>query len=434
MRRYFVGRERGSIGSTLPAGVVDAAFASLATFLAGLVAVNVYEADELGIYAVFFVAFTFGQLVAYQLVYVPAEIVAVSRKGAQRLTIVPDSLRIGLLPTIAGASIVFASAITTAPLAPLELTVGLTVSAWIATWLSPTQDHVRRTLHISGHSWHAATMSITQFVVCGAALGVMLLIDVPLPWVPFGALAAANLASLTLGLVFLRRDRAGETAPARLGFRDISAKGWWLLLQASIPAAAAFVTANIITYLASPEAMGHAEAARIVAQPIAVLAAGLIYPLRPHAMEAALTRNLARSVRVERLYVAIVLLGGLLYIPFAGFVAPWNPMRILVPAAYEVPGLVIVTILANVILASVFLGVNEMMAAGKGRTLAVLNGMAAPVRIALSTSAAAIGAYARPLSEGLAEFVVVGGVARAHRRLYREPEAVTAPSEAVSGS
>ena len=72
----------GGVRSKLPAGVFDASFASLATFVAGLVAVNVLEGDDLGIYAVFFAAFTFGQLVAYQLIYVPAEIVAVSRRGA----------------------------------------------------------------------------------------------------------------------------------------------------------------------------------------------------------------------------------------------------------------------------------------------------------------------------------------------------------------
>ena len=284
------GRGAGVRSKLLP-GVLDAGFASLATFAAGLAAVAVFDEADLGVYAVFFVAFTLGQLVAYQLIYVPAEIVAVGRVGEQRLTIFDDSLRIGILPSLAGASVVFAATLTTAPIASTGLIIGLTVTAWIATLLSPTQDHVRRTLHVADRSWHAAVMSTTQFLVSGAAIAVLLVLDAPAAWVPFGALALANLVSLSIGLLLVHHDRHHARASSHVTFRDLVAQGRWLLLQASIPAAAAFVTANIITYLAGPEAMGYAEAARIVAQPILVLAAGLIYPLRPRAMEAALSQG-----------------------------------------------------------------------------------------------------------------------------------------------
>jgi hypothetical protein len=123
------------------------------------VAVNVLDAADLGIYAVFFSAFTFGQLVAYQLIYVPAEIVAVSRRGVFRLAIFDDSFRLGSLPSLAGASLAFLAALTTAPLASTQLTIALTATAFTATLLSPSQDHVRRTLHIADKSWQAAAMS-----------------------------------------------------------------------------------------------------------------------------------------------------------------------------------------------------------------------------------------------------------------------------------
>jgi len=427
------GRESGGVRSKLPAGVFDASFASLATFVAGLVAVNILEGDDLGIYAVFFAAFTFGQLVAYQLIYVPAEIVAVSRRGVLRLAVFEDSFRLGAIPSVAGASLVFVAALTTAPLASTSLTLGLTATAFCATLLSPSQDHVRRTLHIADKSWQAAWMSFTQFAVTLAATGVMLALDVSVVWIPFGALTAANLISLTFGMYLVIRDRRRAEAEGhrtkagdRVTFAELVPQGRWLLLQAAIPAGAAFVTANIITYLAGPTAMGYAEAARIVAQPIVVLAGGLIYPLRPRAMEAALDRDLASSIRVERAYVAIVALGGLAYIPLAGGTWPWNPMQYLVPAAYEVPGLVIATILANTILASVFLLTNELMAAGKARTLAILNSFAAAIRILVATSAGVTGAFARPLSEGTAELFVIGGQLRGHRDIYR-PTADTDP-------
>ena len=429
-------QESGSnVRSKLLPGVLDAGFASLATFVAGLAAVAVFDAADLGIYAVFFVAFTLGQLVAYQLIYVPAEIVAVGRVGRQRLTIFDDSLRIGIVPSLLGASIVFAATITTAPKASLALTVGLTVTAWIATLLSPTQDHVRRTLHVADKSWHAAAMSTTQFLVSGGAIAFMLVVDAPAPWVPFGGLALANLVSLSFGLLLVRHDRSHAKSPERVTFGDLIVDGRWLLLQAAIPAAAAFVTANIITYLAGPEAMGYAEAARIVAQPILVLAAGLIYPLRPRAMEAAITKNLPVSVRLETLYVSMIVVGSVLYLLVAGATFPWNPMQYLVPVAYEVSGLVAASIGANVVLASIFLAVNEMMAAGRARSLAFLNALAAPVRIVVATSAAFVGAFARPLSEAIGETVIIGGLLVYHRQIYRSapveepaPRAETAPS------
>ncbi len=416
-------RESGGVRSRLPAGILDASFASLATFVAGLVAVTILDAPELGIYAVFFAAFTFGQLVAYQLIYVPSEIVAVSLQGRARLAIFDDSIRLGMLPSLAGASLVFVAALTTAPLATPALTMGLTATAFAATLLSPTQDHVRRTLHIAGKSWHAAAMSFAQFVVTLGATGVMLLLDVSVYWIPFGALTAANFLSLSLGAFLVVRDRQHAQSDDRVGFGQLVSQGRWLLLQAAIPAGAAFVTANIITYLAGPTAMGYAEAARIVAQPIVVLAGGLIYPLRPRAMEAALNRDLEQSVRVERFYVMMVVIGGLAYIPLAGGPWVWNPMQYIVPVAYEVPGLVAATIVANTILASVFLLVNELMAAKKGRTLAFLNTLGAGIRIAVAVTAGLIGPFARPVSEGAGETVVVAGLLREHRKIYRSAPA-----------
>jgi O-antigen/teichoic acid export membrane protein len=412
-------REPDSVRSRLPAGILDASFASLATFVAGLVAVNILDGPDLGIYAVFFAAFTFGQLVAYQLIYVPAEIVAVSLRGRARLAIFDDSIRLGLAPSFAGAALVFVAALSTAPLASAPLTAGLTVTAFSATLLSPTQDHIRRTLHIANRSWHAAAMSLTQFLVTVGATGIMLVLDVSVYWIPFGALTAANFLSIVLGALLVAHDRQHAKAHDRVGFSQLVSQGRWLLLQAAIPAGAAFVTANIITYLAGPTVMGYAEAARIVAQPIVVLAAGLIYPLRPRAMEAALDRDLAASSRVERVYVFLVVAGGLAYLPLAGGAWFWNPMQHLVPAAYEVSGLVAATVAANIVLASVFLLVNEMMAADRGRLLALLNGIAAGIRIMVALTAGLIGAFARPLSEGTGELSVVVGLLRERRRFYR---------------
>ena len=412
--------EEKGVRSKLPAGVVDAGFASLATFLAGLVAVNVLNDVDRGIYAVFFVTFTLGSILAYQLVYVPTEIVAVARSLPLRLTIVRDSLRIGVWPSIAGAMTIVGAAISTLPIADVDLVIGLSATAWVTTLLSPTQDHLRRILHVADRSWHAAGMSLVQFGVTGSALVLMTLLDAPIAWIPFGSLAIANIASTGFGLLMINSDNAGAEAPETVRFGDISHSGMWLFLTAIIPAAVAFVTANLITYLASPEALGYAEAARIVGQPILVLGSGLTFALRPRAMESAIKRDIHRSRRVELLFVAMIGISGLLYLPIAGGDWAWNPMSRLVPAAYEIDGLVVAVVLTNMVLASAFLIANEMMAAGKAKSLALVETVAAPMRIAAATSAAAIGAFARPVSEAVAAFATWGGFLLLYRKWYRE--------------
>ncbi|HHC07563.1 MAG TPA: hypothetical protein ENK55_02440 [Actinobacteria bacterium] len=411
-------RPDGGVRSRLPAGILDAALASLATFVAGLAAVRVFDSSELGIYAVFFVAFVLGQLVAYQLVYVPAEIAAVQRQGWGRLGVLEDSLRAGSGPAVVGASAVLLAALTTSRIAAGSLVAGLTATAFTATFLSPTQDHLRRTLHIADRSWDAAAMSGVQFLVTVLAVAVSILLDVPAAWIPFGALTSANLASMSLGLLrigHLRRRGSGE----RLTLRGLARQGRWLLIQAAIPAGAAFVTANVITFLAGPTAMGQAEAARLVAQPLLVLAAGLIYPLRPRAMEAALERNHAASRRAQSIFVGLMAVGTVLYAPLTAVVWPGNVFAVLVPQAYEVPWLVVATVGSNFVLGAIFLAVNELMAAGKAKSLALFNALGAPVRILVATSAAFVGPFARPAAEAMGELVVIAGVVEARRRIYR---------------
>ena len=403
--------------SKLPAGLVDTGFASLATFVASLVAVNILEDAELGIYAVYFVAFTLGAIIAYQLVYVPAEIVAVARPLHQRITIIEDSLRIGRLPAVGGALIILGATLTTAPIASAELATGLTITALIVTYLSPTQDHLRRTLHIVHQPWDAALMSIAQFVSTAVSLGVMVWLDVSVSWVPFGALAIANVVSMTVGHLLIHHRRVVAKAPGQVTFRDLFLSGRWLVLQAIIPALGAFITATVITYLASPEAMGYAEGARIVAQPILVMATGLSTALRPRAMEAAMARDTKVSLHVQKLFVGLVVVGTALYLPLVA--VPWagNPMKFFVPPAYEVSGLAAAAIVANLIMAVVLVMVNEMFAAGRAKAVAIIEGIAVPLGVATAVSAAAIGAFAWPLARtvgGLGALLGLGYIYRIH--------------------
>ena len=360
----------------------------------------------------------------------PAEIVAVSRRGVLRLAIFDDSFRLGSLPSLAGASLAFLAALTTAPLASTQLTIALTATAFAATLLSPSQDHVRRTLHIADKSWQAAAMSLTQFLVTLAATGVMLLMDVlrrldsvwrahrrQLPFSLSWEWSSLRETATTPSPIFVSDSRNSLLRAA-----GCSSKPRFPPLPRSRPRTSSSISP-------SEEALGYAEAARIVAQPIVVLAAGLIYPLRPRAMEAALDRDLAGSIRVERIYITIVVLGGLAYIPLVGGAWLWNPMQYLVPAAYEVPGLVTATILANIVLASIFLLVNEMMAAGRGRTLAFINAIGGVVRIVAALSAGCDRSVRPPGGRSIRRTRRRGGTASESSRnlrgtlLERDPEA-----------
>jgi hypothetical protein len=251
---------------------------------------------------------------------------------------------------------------------------------------------------------------------------------------PFGALAIANVVSLNFGWYLIRRDGKGEKAESHITFNDISHSGRWLLLTAIIPAGVAFITANLITYLASPEALGYAEAARIVGQPILVLGSGLTFALRPRAMESAMKRQQAASRRVEFLFVAMVVIATLVYLPIAGGAWAWNPMYRLVPAAYEVGGLVVAVILTNALLATAFLIANELMAAGQARSLALIEGVAAPFRTAAAASAVAIGAFARPASEAVSAIATWLGFIYLYRKWYQSQGRLHVPAPDGDGS
>ena len=366
-----------TLRNRLPAGVADATLASLAAFAVGLVAANVFEAAELGVYAVFFAAFMLGTMVVYQLVYVPAEVVAANLPAQIRLGVLRRSLLLGVVPSLIGTGAILLATVATAGIASTDLLVGLTATAWLAALVSPSQDHVRRLLHFRGWSWRAATVSAVQLTVVVCAIIAMALLDVAAAWIPFGALAIANVSSLSVALLLSGAQRLATAEVPMLRFRDLARPGRWLLVQAVLPMASAFIAAWMITVLATPEALGYADAARIAAQPILVLGMGLSAVLSPRAMEAAIARGKALADRTVAIHLGLVGLGGLTYLMIAGASFAWNPMRILVPKAYEVPGLVAATILVNIVIAFLFVRQRDMKTRSK----------AAPARVSSTVKA-----------------------------------------------
>ncbi|MCP3973259.1 MAG: hypothetical protein GY720_02060, partial [bacterium] len=247
-------------------------------------------------------------------------------------------------------------------------------------------------------------------------------IDAPVAIMPFGALAIANALSLTTGIVLGDAFRQ-QPLDEPLRFLTLARDGRWLLLQSSFPSVAHFAVATIIAALAGAEALGYAEAARVVAQPVLVLATGLTAVLSPRAMEAAMHRDLASARHTRRVYMAVMTGGGLLYIAAAA--APWalNPMQYLVPSAYVISGLVAVTIVANLISAAMYIDVNELLGAQKARAMAGIAIFTSPILVVLAFTATVTEAFARPLGNGLRD---VFQVIRYRTTLNRHYSHVTA--------
>ena len=417
----------------LPAGLFDSGFASLATFAAGLSAVTLLGDVDRGVYAVFFTAFMFGTVLPRNLIFTPAEVRAVAFPVKERLSLLPRSLALGLGPALLGASAVLIAVAVTWPYTTTDVLIALAVTTGVTTILSPLQDHVRKMLHIATLSWRAASVSIVQFISVTVAIGVMLLLDVEPAWIPFGALAIANAVSLTFSRIAVHLPES-FAAPVRLQFRALASKGKWLVVQASATAAAGFAVAAIIPWLAGPDALGFAESARVVAQPILVLASGFTAVLAPRSMKAGMDRNLTMARQTSRVYHWVIGLSGVGYLAIAGWDWPLNPMTYIVPSAYEVPGLVALSVVANLAIAMVFLQINELLGAHEEKALARISWMISPIYILGGLTAGVTGAYARSigmLGQTSARYVLQG---RKLHSVYGEQSEATHEMESSEAS
>lgn len=402
----------------LPAGIFDAGFASLATFAAGLAAVNLLGDADRGVYAVFFSAFMLGTVLPRNLIFTPAEVRAVAFPVRERLPLVPRSLALGLAPSALGAvSTAIAVAVTWNYSTP-SVILALATTAAVTTVLSPLQDHVRKMFHIATLSWRAAAVSIVQFLTVAISIGLMLYVDADAAWIPFGSLAAANAISLGVSRLILSVDRS-SASQSRLSLRRLVARGKWLVLQAAAPSTMGFAVAAVIPALAGPEALGYAESARVVAQPILVLAAGLTAVLAPRSMKAGMDRDLQTARRTSALYLAIIGTAGAAYLAVAGWDWFLNPMTYVVPSAYVVSGLVAVTVVANILTAGLFLQVNELLGAHEERTLARISWTVGPILLLGGLTAGVTGAFARALGRVAESIAAYGLQDHALRAVYR---------------
>jgi len=277
-------------------------------------------------------------------------------------------------------------------------------------------------LHIAKHSWASVGVSSAQLLATIASIAVLAALDVPRVWIPFGALAIANAASLATGVALAAPWNKIDESLERLSFRALIQSGRGLLAGVGIPALTKFGAATIIGYIAGPEILGYAEAARVVAHPVLVLGTGLSYVLGPRVMQAAIRVDRAAARRIRLQFASLVTVAAAGYLAIVGPQWAGNFMTQLVPGAYEVSWLVAASVAANLMMGLLTLVIQEMTAAKRTNLIAWMGLLSAPFQLAAAATAGITGAFARPLSWAAGSAVRFAGYAPALNQWYAEPE------------
>ncbi len=399
----------------ISAGLLDSGFASLATFGIGLYAARLLESDILGVYALFFSAFVMASALAGKLIFVPAEAWAVATLDDGREGLLRQTLR--LLPLVMLISpVVTALAWLMAPEVTQDVVLGIALTCAACGMISPVQDHCRRTLHIASKSDQAAIVSMVQFLAAVVALYWLHARGVPRAWVPFGALTLANLASVTVAYGLSGFWRVADQV--RVGLGELVEAGRWLVSATVVSRGADLIGSALIGGLGGAAALGFAEAARVVAQPVVVLGTGLSSVIGPRAMEAGARGERERANRIGQAFLAVIGLATALYLVVAAVPWNWNPLVRLVPNAFEVPGLVACTVVAGALSAASFVWGSELVAVGRSAWILPTDSVAAALRVGASISAGIMGAFAAPLGTGLSGLARLVGYCRCRKLHY----------------
>jgi O-antigen/teichoic acid export membrane protein len=415
-----------TVRRAVPAGLLDAGLASLASFSATSYATRFLAPADLGTYALFLGAFLMGVVVSTQLLFSPAEIASLRYNGARRLRLLDQSLLLGSLPALGAAIAAVLAAIVGSVGAPGDVVVPLALTSGTCALVGPVQDHVRRLLHFAGYSWRAAAMSATLLGTVLASLLLLHRFDVDPIWVPFGSLSVANAISLLTGLLLVAGQRRNFEGLERLKIGQLIGLGRWLVLIGLTPTAAIFVAGVLVTKIASATDLGYVQAAGLLSQPMYVLTVGLSAVLGPRLLQAGAERSSELAHRTSRLFRIGLVTAALAYTLGVGFRWPLNPLPHVVPSAYVVGGLLPLLIIGQTLQGMLQPSRSQLTGAGWVRTLLRLE-LSSSIFFCLgSASAGVLGPFAMALGSiawGVVGLYLFG---RASRRLYLE---TTIPAE-----
>jgi hypothetical protein len=160
-----------------------------------------------------------------------------------------------------------------------------------------------------------------------------------------------------------------------------------------------------------------------VAQPLLVVAAGLAAVLGPRLVAAGSAADAARALRYRRVFTTTLVVVAALYASAVSLGGAANPAARLLPNAFVVSGLVLVSIGANLLNGMAFAHRYELL--GRGREPAIARGEAigAAGQVAATVTAGALGAFAKPL--GLALLGILRLIAFLHALRQQQPLKIT---------
>ena len=403
----------------ISAGLLDSGFASLATFAVGLYAARALDAEVLGVYALFFSAFVMVSALTSKLFFVPAEAWVVSAYEQRREVLLRSTTRLIPFAFLISPVIVALSMLLVPEVDAAGVVTALAATTAACGAVSPLQDHVRRTLHIAERSWAAATVSGVQFLGAVGSIVALRVGGVEAAWIPFGALTAANVLSVTVAYALSGCWTVTESVALRI--RDLVEEGRWLVSASLVSRGSDLAGSALIGALGGAAALGFAEAARVVAQPIVVLGTGLAAVLGPKAMDAGVRRDEATARQVGRRFITVMGVATVAYLLFTLLPAHLNPLAVLVPAAFEIPGLVALTVVAGAAAAASFVWGSELVAVGRSSWILPTDSVGAVARVGVAVTAGWIGAFAAPIGVGLGGIARLIGYGRSRHLHYDAP-------------
>lgn len=408
------------IRNAVPAGVLDAGFAALATFAIAIYAAREFDPSVLGYYSVFFTAFLTAVQIPGKLLMVPTEIHAMTLPQAERMPLLIRSLARGLsvsvLSGLAGAGVGVGITVAGGFDDPMPFAVTLAMAAMI----SPLQDHIRRMLHAAERSWAAAIVSTVQVLGVATGLVALILFGVDSLWIPFSSLAMANVLSSGTGIALSRRGSAALSS-ALPKIRTQLGSGRWLLATGLLAPVGGLVVQSIVLALANASVLGLAEAARVVGRPIMVVSTGLGQALAPRSISAAQQQDLGKARKVSRVFLGVFVAGGLLYTAIVSLDWPLNVGREVVPAAYAMGGLVLAVCLANIVVGVGFPNRYELLGGGREPWVTAVEISGQGGRSLAALAVPGLGAFVIPVGDAVLGLARVVGYRMKVPSLYKPP-------------
>ncbi len=401
--------------------LLDTAFNSLATFAVSLVATRYLRPAELGAYAISFHAFLAAVVVPTQLLLIPAEVAVLSVGRRMRLAALPSSLRAGAPAALAAS--VAAAAASAAAISAIGDSAVLTpaISMAAAATLSPLQDHVRRMFHQAGESWRATAVSGVQCLTALVVAALLLAIGITPLVLPFTALATANAISLLTATVIARPRGTAQPIP-RLLRRQLVQSGRWLVTLGLLDLGCTFLAVVTVAALSGQEAAGYAEAARVLSQPVYVLAMGLAAVIGPEITLAARDGDHRRGVLMTRLFASGLAVASAVYLLAVGIEWRGTPMTSLFANAYHINGLLALSIVAQAVNFGSLGQRAELIGRRREAKLAFAGVMSGLLQLGVAVSSVAIGAFALPLGVVVAASVRAVAFQRILRAARQHPD------------